>query len=85
MGFVFLVRGFWKRLVYALPRTNASVVGDELYVNNLLVVGAINGDGGGEFDFDWGVHGCYHGVCVRISHGDDEVGKSCVCVLTKMG
>jgi len=46
------------------PAENALVVGVELCVDDLLVVGASNGDGGGEFDFDWGVHGGYHGVCV---------------------
>ena len=67
------------------PAKDVSVVGVELYVDNLLVVGAINGDSGGEFEFDWGVRGGYHSVCVRVLHEDDEVGELCGYVLTKMG
>jgi len=63
---------------------NASV-GVELYADNLLMTGANNGDSGGEFDFDWDVHGGHHGVCMGVFHGDDVVGKLCGCVLAKMG
>ncbi len=68
------------------PADNASVVGVEMYVDDLLVVAEPkNDDSGGEFDFDWGVHGSYHGVCVGALHGDDEVGELCGDVLTKVG
>ena len=56
-----------------------------MHVDNVMVVGANNVDGGGEVDFYWGIHGGYHGVCVEIFHGDDEVGKFCGCVFAKMG
>ena len=45
-----------------------------MYVDDLLVVGANNGDSDGEFDFDCGIRGGYHGVCEKVLHGDDEVG-----------
>ena len=52
---------------------NACVVGVELYVDDLLVMRAINGDRGGESEFYPGFHGGYHGVCVEVCHGDDKV------------
>ena len=47
----------------------------ELYVHDLLVMGANNKDSGGKSDFDQGVHGGYHGVCVWVGHGYAEVSK----------
>ena len=50
-------------------------MGIELYVHDLLMIGANYSDGGGKSDFDRGVHGGYHGVCVRAGHRYDEVDK----------
>ena len=44
------------------PSYNASVVRDELYVDDLLVVGAGYGDGSGKADFDRGVGGGEHDI-----------------------
>ncbi len=50
------------------PADNVAVVGVELYVDDLLVVGAGDGDSGVEFDFDPGVHSGDYGVCVGVFH-----------------
>ena len=62
-------RGFGKKYVYAMPM----LLSVELYMYDLLMVGAGDGDNNGESDFYRGVHGGYHGVCVEISHSNDNV------------
>jgi len=47
------------------------VVGVELYVDDLLVVGAGYGDGGGEAEFHRGVDGGEYGIRMVVFHGDD--------------
>jgi len=57
------------------PPKYAFVVGVYLDVNDLLVAGSRNGDGGGEPYFDRCVDGGQHCVCFRVSQGDDKVGE----------
>ena len=54
------------------PPKYASVVGVQFYVNNLLMVGACNGDCGGEPYFDRCVDGGQHRICLGVSQGDNE-------------
>ena len=53
----------------------AYVVRVKLDMDNLLVVGSRNGDGGGEPYFDRCIDGGHHCVCLGVSQGDDKVGK----------
>jgi hypothetical protein len=66
------------------PDQYNAVVGIELYVHDLLIKGACYGDSSGKSDFDRSVHGGYHGVCVWVGHGYDEVGRLLGCVFAKV-
>ena len=44
-------------------------------MNDLLVVGSLNGDCGGESHFDLCVDGGHHCVCLGVSQGDDKVNE----------
>jgi hypothetical protein len=68
-----LGEGFLEKVCICHAKDTA-VVGVELYVHDLLVLGAGYGDSGGESDFSWGVHDGNHGVGVGISHRNDKVG-----------
>ena len=57
------------------PAHDAAVMRVEFYMYDLLMVGASNGNTGGESDFPRGVHGVYHGVCVGIRQRNDKVGE----------
>jgi hypothetical protein len=57
------------------PTKDASIVGVQLDMYNLLVMGARNGDCGGESYFDRCFNGGQHCICLMLSHGDDEVGE----------
>jgi hypothetical protein len=48
-------------------------VGVKLNVSNLLMVGARNGDCGGEPDFDLGINGGQHCIGLWAGQGNDEV------------
>ena len=54
------------------PSKNAFVVGVHLYVDNLLIVGACDGDCGGESYFDRCVGSGQHRICLGMNQGDNE-------------
>ena len=55
-----------------MPSQYASVVGVELDVKKVLVVGAYNDDCGGESYFDLCVNGGQHCISMGAGQGDDE-------------
>ena len=57
------------------PPKYAYVVGVQLDVYNLLVMGARNGNSGGEPYFDRYVDGGHHCICLGVGQGDDEAGE----------
>ncbi len=57
------------------PPKYASVVGVELDVDNLLVVGARYGDCSREPNFNWCVNGSKHCVCLGMCQRDDKAGE----------
>ncbi len=57
------------------PSKYAYVVGVKLDVYNMLVMGARNGDCGGEPYFDRCFDGGQHCICLGMSQGDDKVGE----------
>ncbi len=57
---------------------------DWLDGDDLLVVGAGDGDSGGEFEIYRDVHSGYHCVCVGVCHGDDKVGELRGCIFTEV-
>ena len=83
-GIHVLGEGFLKKACVCSAKDD-SVVGVELYVDDLVVVGTSNGDSDGKFDFDRGFRGGYHGVFVGVLHGDDEVGEFCRCMCSYEG
>ena len=62
------------------PSKYAFVVGVQLYVGNLLVLGACDGDCGGESYFDGCVSRGQHCISLGIGYRDDEAGLLCRCV-----
>ena len=54
------------------PSKYAFVVGVQLYVNNLFMVGACDGDSGGQQYFDRCVDSGQHRICLGVSQGDNE-------------
>ncbi len=56
------------------PPKYASVMGVQLDVYNLLVMGACDGDCGGESYFDRCVDGGQHRICLGVSQGDAKAG-----------
>ena len=57
------------------PAQDIAVVGVEMYVHDVLVMGANYSDSGGKTDLYRGVHGGYHGVCVGAGYRYDEFGE----------
>jgi len=57
-----------------MPSQVCFCCGAQLDVYNLLVMGARNGDCGGEPYFDRCVDGGQHRICLGVSQGDDEAG-----------
>ncbi len=57
----------------------------QLDVDDLLVLGSCDRDGGGDPNFDRCVNGDQHSVCLRVSQGDDEVGELGGVILADMG
>ena len=53
----------------------AYVVRVELNIDDVLMVGACNGDYDGEPDFNRCVDGIKHDVCLGVCQRDDEVGQ----------
>ena len=69
------VRGFAEGVLeeaHVCASKYAYVVGVQLYVNNLLMAGACNGDCGGEPYFDGCVDVSQHRICLGVSQGDNE-------------
>ncbi len=54
-------------------------------MDDLLVLGFGDRDGGGDPNFDRCVNGDQHCVCLRVSQGDDEVGELGGVILADMG
>ena len=54
------------------PSKYASIVGVQLKVNKLLMVGACDGDCGGESYFDRCVDSGQHRICLGVSQGDNK-------------
>ncbi len=66
------------------PAKDASVVGVELYVDDLQVTRSSDSDSGGEFNFYRGFRVGYHGVCVGVCHGYDKIGELRGCLFAKV-
>ena len=73
-GFHFLGEGVLEEACVC-PVHDVAVMRVELYMGDLLMVGANDGDSRGESDFYRGVHGGYHGVCMGASHLNDKIGE----------
>ncbi len=71
VGFMDWARGGLKE-AQVCPSKYASIVGVQLHVNNVLMVGACNGDCGGEPYFDRCVDGGQHRICLGVSQGDNK-------------
>ena len=57
----------------------------QLDVDDLLVQGSCDRDCGGDSNFDRRVNGGQHGVYLRVSQGDDEVGELGGVILADTG
>jgi len=67
------------------PSHYASVVGVQLDVDNLLMMGSGDCDGGGDPNFNGCVKGDQHCICLRVSQGNDKVGELGGVILANMG
>ncbi len=67
------------------PPNYASIVGVQLDVYNLLVLGARNCDCGGEPYFDRCFNVGQHCICLGESQGDDKVGELCGGIFAEVG
>ena len=79
-----LGEGISEETQQVCPLKYASVVGVQLDVHDFLVMGACDGDCGGDPYFDLCFDGGQHCICLGVSQADDKVGELRECVFAEM-